>query len=110
MIVVRKLLAYQYLEPCSFFLGYVLSQSGVLTVWLAIEANKERVVKETGISCLERSNHMREFGLCKGRLDGYFNPIRSCSFKHEIIVREVKGSCIHYLQEGLLRIIQRLDL
>lgn len=43
MVVVCELLAYQYLEPCSLFLSNVLSKSGVLAVWLAIEANKERV-------------------------------------------------------------------
>lgn len=66
MVVVGELFAHQYLEPCSFFLGNILSESGVLAVRLAIEANKEGVVEETGVSCLKRGNNMREFRLRNG--------------------------------------------
>lgn len=58
VVVVCELLAHQYLEPCSLFLSNVLSERGVLAVWLAIEANKEGVVKEAGVGCLERSNYV----------------------------------------------------
>ena len=52
MVIVGELLAYQYLEPCSFLLNNVLLESGVLTAGLAIEANKERVVKEARVGSL----------------------------------------------------------